>query len=134
MKGCHLKSVVSIATTACLGACLSAPAHVVVTVKDPLGLAEDASSIAFGRKLDSLTLVRTTGVEEQGERAKARPRAPTVLRGHLFLSGDSEAHLLDAAGRLKAVLHPGDNDIRHVEPGVCFVRQGNRTVKLVVQR
>jgi hypothetical protein len=47
--------------------------------------------------------------------------------------------LHDPAGRLVMVLRPGDNDIRHVAPGIYFVRaaeSGGRAAvrKLVVQR
>jgi hypothetical protein len=34
---------------------------------------------------------------------------------------------------LRAVLHPGENDIRHVREGVYFLVQDRRAVKLVKQ-
>ena len=44
--------------------------------------------------------------------------------------------LHDATGRLVMSLKPGENDIRHVAPGVYFVRleEDNTTTKVVVQR
>jgi len=44
--------------------------------------------------------------------------------------------LLDITGRRVADLHPGANDIRHLAPGVYFVRrEGNKmTTKVVIQR
>jgi hypothetical protein len=89
---------------------------------------------ANDRRDDSLRLVRNTGMEENpGVRMRIDELIPTAVRGNLSLPGESEARLLDASGRLRAVLRPGDNDIRHLEPGVCFVRQGNRTTKLVIR-
>ncbi|MFO7675597.1 MAG: T9SS type A sorting domain-containing protein [bacterium] len=35
----------------------------------------------------------------------------------------SRAALLDASGRKVMELQPGDNDVRHLAPGVYFVRR-----------
>ena len=66
----------------------------------------------------------------------ARRSGPTLVRGILPLSGESPAALLDITGRQVMELEPGRNDIRHVPPGVYFVRQkeANRTTKVVVQK
>ncbi|UCG42235.1 MAG: hypothetical protein JSU73_10190 [candidate division WOR-3 bacterium] len=75
-----------------------------------------------------------------------RAGAPTVLRRTLPLSGRQDAVLLDIAGRRVMDLKPGENDIRHVAPGVYFVRtavsgersavSGKRSAvrKVVIQR
>ncbi len=54
-------------------------------------------------------------------------RCATLCRGSLVLASDFGAPvldlvLLDAAGRKVMDLHPGDNDIRHLSPGIYFVR------------
>jgi hypothetical protein len=51
----------------------------------------------------------------------------------------SKAKLLDASGRVVMSLQPGPNDIRHVAPGVYFLRSadgGERSAvrKTVIQR
>ena len=51
----------------------------------------------------------------------------------------SRASLLDASGRAVMDLQPGENDIRHVAPGVYFVRTAESGVrsavaKVVIQR
>jgi hypothetical protein len=53
----------------------------------------------------------------------------TVVRGVLFLNGDyprmgtvPKAALLDISGRKVMALTPGANDVRHLAPGVYFVR------------
>jgi hypothetical protein len=84
------------------------------------------------------------GIEEQAATPADRQRSPaTVVRGTLRLpavdAGDEESPvLLDAAGRRVIDLYPGPNDLSRLAPGVYFCRlragDGNRTVKLVVQR
>jgi Neuraminidase (sialidase) len=53
---------------------------------------------------------------------------PTIVRGMLFLEGDSprtgtvpKTALLDISGRNVLDLHPGPNDVRRLAPGVYFV-------------
>ena len=45
--------------------------------------------------------------------------------GHDPNVGRLEARLLDAAGRCVLDLRPGPNDVRHLSPGVYFVREGH---------
>ena len=54
---------------------------------------------------------------------------PTVVRSVLFLPGAvsgersaEHAELLDVSGRKVLGLKPGANDVRHLSPGVYFVR------------
>jgi hypothetical protein len=74
-----------------------------------------------------LFLNAQTGAEEpagDGE-ALAEPRWPGIARGQLRLpaAGNARYALLDAAGRKVTGLAGGENDVRHVAPGVYFVRQ-----------
>jgi hypothetical protein len=68
-----------------------------------------------------------TGMEEamNGERGTMNA-GPTIVRGVVRLSSDecrmSSAELLDAAGRRVMALRPGPNNVRHLAPGVYFVR------------
>lgn len=49
---------------------------------------------------------------------------PTLIRGKLMLApGIGRAELLDLSGRVVIPLSPGQNDIRHLAPGVYFVRE-----------
>ncbi|HDQ99833.1 MAG TPA: hypothetical protein ENN51_06075, partial [candidate division WOR-3 bacterium] len=95
------------------------------------------------------------GVEEPpNERPSFAGHGPTVVRGVLMLSGlgtrselsdnsvMSRAALLNASGRKVMELQPGDNDVRHLSPGVYFIRaEGSRiqgvegsSAKVVIQR
>ncbi|UCG43634.1 MAG: zinc carboxypeptidase [candidate division WOR-3 bacterium] len=80
----------------------------------------------------------TTGIEEkpEGERMKAESRMPTVVQGLLVLGARSEfgepnpvmsrAALLDVSGRKVMELRSGENDVRHLAPGVYYIIQGSR--------
>ncbi|MFO7637682.1 MAG: hypothetical protein R6X14_00035 [bacterium] len=87
-----------------------------------------------------------TGVEEPpDERLQFSGRGPTVVRGSLSLPPSLSIHrssLITSDGRLVMDLQPGENDVRHLAPGVYFVRaQGSRgqgvegqSAKVVIQR
>ncbi len=70
------------------------------------------------------------------------PVVPALVRHVLCLQGGVEAGLLDISGRHVMDLSPGPNDIRHVAPGVYFVRgpetedgrPRSAVTKVVVQR
>ncbi|OYD16230.1 hypothetical protein CH330_03475 [candidate division WOR-3 bacterium JGI_Cruoil_03_51_56] len=101
----------------------------------------------------SISVLRdsTVGIEEtMNEERPTMNRLPTIVRGVLHL-GAGLGHnpnspggiglcpapcLLDAAGRKVMELHLGANDIRHLSPGVYFVRRekNNQTTKVVIQR
>ncbi|HDQ99942.1 MAG TPA: hypothetical protein ENN51_06635 [candidate division WOR-3 bacterium] len=97
------------------------------------------------------------GVEEPpNERPSFAPPGPTVVRGVLNLSGAEHnpilpgesglcpkpTQLLNATGRRVMDLQPGENDVRHLAPGVYFIRaEGPRgqgfkgsSRKVVIQR
>jgi len=82
-----------------------------------------------------------TGIAE-GRRGSRSVGAPTVVRGVFLLTGKQEATMLDIAGRMVMNLQPGQNDIRHLAPGVYFLREGPRgqgaegssVRKIVIQR
>jgi hypothetical protein len=92
-----------------------------------------------------------TGMAERSKQVAPAPLPePTIVGGVLWLgqSGDRPSVggtvpvlLLDAAGRVVMDLVPGRNDIRHLAPGVYFVRtadSGKRSAvsvrKVVIQR
>jgi DNA-binding beta-propeller fold protein YncE len=63
----------------------------------------------------------------------------TICRGVLRLPRKPEAVLLDITGRKVMDLEPGENDVRHLAPGVYFLRSaesGGRSAvrKVVIQR
>lgn len=84
------------------------------------------------------------GVVENQPAASRRQPTATVARGVLKYqptanSSQPSAELLDIAGRKVMDLQPGDNDIRHIAPGIYFVRSaegGERSVvrKIVIQK
>jgi hypothetical protein len=75
-------------------------------------------------KMDPVPGIEETMNEEQG----TLNVGPTIVRGVLFLSEDrrpgteDRAELLDISGRKVLDLNPGANDVRHLAPGVYFVR------------
>lgn len=67
--------------------------------------------------------VRPAGAILEGEPGGEELRGQgTVCLGMLRLPGKHTATLLDIAGRKVMSLQPGQNDVRHVAPGVYFVR------------
>jgi hypothetical protein len=66
--------------------------------------------------------------------------APTIVRAVLHLPGTEMTNaqypmtLLDVTGRRVMDLQPGDNDVRHLSPGVYFVRQASSVHKVVLTR
>ncbi|OYD15941.1 hypothetical protein CH330_04240 [candidate division WOR-3 bacterium JGI_Cruoil_03_51_56] len=78
-------------------------------------------------------------VEEESEQPGAigsRLTAQTMTRGMLRLADGVPAVLLDITGRKVANLMPGENDIRHLAPGVYFIRQKEDRIinKVVIQK
>jgi hypothetical protein len=72
------------------------------------------------------------GVEESPRpQAASSSPAATIVRGVLFLpqspvaNRQSPSALLDISGREVLALRPGANDVRHLAPGVYFVRTAN---------
>jgi hypothetical protein len=104
-----------------------------VVIVDRLGRPYVAGSMA----VDSLTgfngfvmrYVETpSGVAELSVRQEPRCSPPAFLRGSLSVPEGASAALLDISGRVVMSLQPGPNDIRHVAPGVYFVREeGSRS-------
>ncbi len=77
-----------------------------------------------GRAIKFTTDVPVPGIAAPGPSAPARARAvgATHVRGVLDLAGTAPAELLDITGRRVAGLAPGPNDLRHLSPGIYFVR------------
>jgi hypothetical protein len=78
-----------------------------------------------------------TGIAERKKGARALPRTlPTVIHGVLEFRGSKPSALVDVAGRKVMSLQPGENDLRHVTPGIYFVRheEDDLTTKVVIQR
>jgi hypothetical protein len=83
-------------------------------------------------------------VSEPGRTPLRQPAGPTIVRGFLSLQSaiwylQSGIVLLDVTGRKVMDLLPGENDVRHLSPGVYFLRSadsGERPAvrKVVVQR
>lgn len=80
-----------------------------------------------------------SGVEE-GKAGFKKVLFPTVVRDILFLPNNyitkKEVYLLDVAGRKVLELVPGGNDVRHIAPGVYFIRAGGslETRRVVITR
>jgi hypothetical protein len=99
------------------------------------------------REGDSLALKTTyrlerPGVAERAAKVEACGVNPTICRGMLMLPDRRGAELLDIAGRKVLELRSGSTDIRHLAPGVYFVRRpetedgrpGAAVRKVVIQR
>jgi YVTN family beta-propeller protein len=82
------------------------------------------------------------GRQEPIEHGARKMNCPSIVRGVLLLPGAAShkpqaASLLDVGGRKVMELHAGANDVRHLSPGVYFVRSGPSAVtvrKVVIQR
>ncbi|MBM3322376.1 YncE family protein [candidate division WOR-3 bacterium] len=87
------------------------------------------------------------GIEENPsvEPVSSRTLRGTIIRGMLHLrpspfplpKGEGRKHgaaLLDATGRRVMSLVPGANDVRHLAPGVYFVREPSAVSRVVVTR
>jgi hypothetical protein len=80
----------------------------------------------------------SVGVEERTSlKAEGRGMSQTICRGVLFLEGgrmrdEGGARLLDACGRRAMDLKSGPNDIRHVAPGIYFVRSAESGTRSAV--
>jgi hypothetical protein len=69
----------------------------------------------------------SVGLEERRPTAHSRPPTATVCRGSLVLPRTLEPWtpwtLVSITGRKVTDLQPGENDIRHVAPGVYFIQR-----------
>jgi hypothetical protein len=82
------------------------------------------------------------GVRETEAIAWKHWRPPTVLRSGFVVPEGISALLFDASGRKVMELQPGENDVRHLAPGVYFIRAEGQRVqgvegssqKVVIQR
>lgn len=68
---------------------------------------------------------RTGAAETPAERERRQALGPSIVRGVLSLATGRGAALVDAVGRQVMELQPGENDIRHLAPGVYFVRSAD---------
>jgi len=65
------------------------------------------------------------------------PQSATVVRGRMVMPRDRypvRAVLIDATGRRRMDLQPGENDIRCLMSGIYFVREASGIRRVVVQR
>jgi len=63
------------------------------------------------------------GLEETKPKSRLSGVGPTVVRRGTPMRVHATSELWDATGRRALVLRPGPNDIRHLAPGVYFVRE-----------
>jgi YVTN family beta-propeller protein len=72
-----------------------------------------------------------------GQSARVWPFAATVVREVLRLPASPSAirtSLFDMTGRQVMALHPGANDVRHLAPGIYFVRERSAVRKVIITR
>ena len=80
------------------------------------------------------------GIEEApSAEVRTAKLMPTIARGVLVLPEalgrkPQTTSLLGISGRRVMELHSGANDVSRLSPGVYFVRDENRTRKVVIQR
>jgi hypothetical protein len=108
---------------------------------------ENVSDIDFHEDMVYTNLVRCyrldiipQGIQEPGFEPAGQPSVTPLVASHeLYLRGPGKASLTDISGRKVMDLAPGQNDIRHIAPGVYFLRpaeSGERPAvrKVVIQR
>jgi hypothetical protein len=112
----------------------------------PKGIAADANGRVYvlfrttAGQLFSAYRTSRPGVQEPGPRRVVWMRLPTVVRGVLHLGVGSRqqavdrAELLDISGRKVLDLHAGENDVRHLAPGVYFIREAQAQAQAQVVR
>jgi hypothetical protein len=104
-------------------------------------------SYAFAHGINAQRIGDASSVEdnvESGHAGHSLSRAATTIwKSTVVLPGKQEAELLDISGRKVMELQQGANDIRHLAPGVYFVREEGPRVpgsqrlsvrKVVIQR
>jgi YVTN family beta-propeller protein len=76
-------------------------------------------------RASSISVIRdtTTGMNEHPGKTEPVLLWATMVRWTLSVTRSSDAVLLDIAGRKVMDLQPGENDIRHLAPGVYFVHE-----------
>jgi hypothetical protein len=83
----------------------------------------------------SVWVKSSSGIEERGG-VEAVRRPPTVVSGMLYApempGPEQSAVLVDISGREVMDLVPGANDVRHLSPGVYYVRNEDTGVSLKV--
>jgi hypothetical protein len=89
----------------------------------------------------SISVIRDFGggmEETPNAEVRAPNRGATIIRGSLSLPrmpiDQFPVTLLDISGRKLMDLHPGANDVRHLAPGVYFVREPSAATKVIVAR
>lgn len=75
-----------------------------------------------------LAIIRT----DSGPRVRAVPdEQATIARGSLRWAGKEQAAVFDRTGRRVGNLHPGENDVGRLAPGVYFVRDAQAEARAV---
>lgn len=115
---------------------------------EPVGIALDTArnvyvagfSMSNAQGFDYVTIkyVQEPGVEETTSVGRGTMNVgPTIVRGVLRIgdrgqkTGD-RAELLDATGHRVLELHPGENDVRRLAPGVYFARDASSVRRVVI--
>jgi len=80
-----------------------------------------------GRLLYYSSVAHPLAVSEPDRTPVRQPAGPTIVRGILNLQSgiwnpESDFVFLNASGRKVMELQPGENDVRHLAPGVYFIR------------
>jgi hypothetical protein len=109
---------------------------------DQLCLSGDSLIAASDYSATRFISIEGLGMAEGARRLVRGGRGPTLVSRSLSLPGSHDAGLVDITGRRVMDLRPGENDIRHLAPGVYFVRRpmtedgrpGAAVRKVIIQR
>ena len=110
----------------------------------PMTWCPDYNRVFFSSSDSTVSvIVYDVGIADGQAVHSASEFSPTVVRSTSPLRVRRPAALLDITGRRVAELTPGENDIRHLAPGVYFIcprqstignRQSEMVTKIVIQR
>jgi hypothetical protein len=75
------------------------------------------------------------GIDGDLERLRSKQQhLASIVHSALYMTGTESAVLLDICGRRVMSLQPGENDIRHLAPGIYCLRSADSGMRSAVRK